>query len=681
MTSLPSTPSKRPYERPDSNGRRKSQKSSGFYSQDQPLKTSPSISVFRILCPETKVDSLISADGSTMLKICEETGAHVRIEETASGCDEKIIVITSSNNETKVNNEEDKEEDEDKAVNEDNDETKGHDENDENKVEKVASSMKKALLLVFEAMVEEEEPESGVGDEDEDSTKDATVLVRLLVLSNQVGCLLGKGGSVIKQMSAESGAQIRILPRDKLPSCASSSDELVQIMGERDAVRKALQFVSQQLLVNPPKDHDPSSASPSGKPAHSYGHPRSRPEVYPPPNNPFDAADYRSTAPHSIPKFHETVVSGRIKPSDDILSFRLLCQDEKVGGIIGKGGSIVKMLQIETGCEIKILEGVPDSQDRIIVISGPAHPDDRISPAQDGVLRVQARIFRAASDSKDKTLVSRLLVSSGQIGCLLGRGGAIIAEMRKLSGAYIRILGKDQIPSCASENEEVVQINGEFEAVQEALFQITTRLRHHFFRDAFPTHLSSHPPFLDQPPPYPSYMGRREFSPARMYSNMGPTYPKFDASYHLHDDHRPPFMRDFHRPGLPPHLSQRSPSSAPWRPQGGSEGGGSIGFPDYAGFPQRKIPALGGGSQPALITSTTVEVIIPRSLIPVLSGEDDGCLKQIREISDAKITLTDPKAGATETLVIISGTPEQTHAAQSLIQAFVISETEAPSSA
>lgn len=146
----------------------------------------------------------------------------------------------------------------------------------------------------------------------------------------------------------------------------------LQIMGERDAVRKALQFVSQQLLVNPPKDHDSSSANPSGKPVHSYGHPRSRPEVYPPANNPFDAADYRSTAPHSIPKFHDTVASGRIKPSDDILSFRLLCQDEKVGGIIGKGGSIVKMLQIETGCEIKILEGVPDSQDRIIVISGPA---------------------------------------------------------------------------------------------------------------------------------------------------------------------------------------------------------------------------------------------------------------------------------------------------------------------
>lgn len=45
------------------------------------------------------------------------------------------------------------------------------------------------------------------------------------------------------------------------------------------------------------------------------------------------------------------------------------------------------------------------------------------------------------------------------------------------------------------------------------------------------------------------------------------------------------------------------------------------------------------------------------------------------QISDAKITINDPKPGASETAIIISGTPEQTHAAQSLIQAFVISES------
>lgn len=55
-------------------------------------------------------------------------------------------------------------------------------------------------------------------------------------------------------------------------------------------------------------------------------------------------------------------------------------------------------------------------------------------------------------------MLAKLLVSSNQIGCLLGKGGSIIAEMRKSTGAYIRILGKDQTPNCASENEEVVQV-------------------------------------------------------------------------------------------------------------------------------------------------------------------------------------------------------------------------------
>lgn len=77
---------------------------------------------------------------------------------------------------------------------------------------------------------------------------------------------------------------------------------------------------------------------------------------------------------------------------------------------------------------------------------------------QDAVLRVQTRIVRAVPDNKEQSILARLLVSSNQIGCLLGKGGSIIAEMRKLSRAHIRILGKDQIPKCALEDEEVVQV-------------------------------------------------------------------------------------------------------------------------------------------------------------------------------------------------------------------------------
>lgn len=64
----------------------------------------------------------------------------------------------------------------------------------------------------------------------------------------------------------------------------------------------------------------------------------------------------------------------------------------------------------------------------------------------------------AAPETKDNTTLTRLLVTPSQTGCLLGKGGSIIAEMRKLSGAHIRVLSKDQVPKGVSENEEIVQV-------------------------------------------------------------------------------------------------------------------------------------------------------------------------------------------------------------------------------
>ncbi|KAK6160559.1 hypothetical protein DH2020_003940 [Rehmannia glutinosa] len=413
--------------------------------------------------------------------------------------------------------------------------------------------------------------------------------------SGQVGCLLGKLGVLLNKMSSESGAQIRILPKDKLPSCASSSDELVQISGKLDAIRKALQSVSQQLLEHSPRNQESFSASIVGPSSHSFGG-GPRQDRFPPSNRPF----HGHGAPYSA-GFHdgEAGIPGTVNFPPEVLSFRLLCNEEKVGGVIGKGGSIVKALQNESGCEIKVLDGEGDSEDRIIIISGPAYPDDGISAPQDAVLRVQSRIFRAAPESKDKNMTAKLLVSSHQIGCLLGKGGSVIAEMRKSTGAYIRILGKDQVPKNAAENEEVVQ---------EGIFTFRT------------------------------------------FSNRGPPLNKFDGpgglppagGFHPHDD-RPPFAHDFPRPGIPPHMSERT--AAPWGPQGPIEGAGPMGFPDYPGAPQRRFGGFAGGNQPAVITNTTVEVVVPRFVVPAIYGEDGGCLRQIREISDAKITITDRNPG------------------------------------
>lgn len=820
------TPSKRPHDRNEQNGKGKWQKTQGYYPPLQPLKISPGSSVFRVLCPVSKSGSVIGKGGTIVSQIRQVTGAKVRVEEPVPGDDERVIVIvgpekevvevngeqikedgennnngvnesgdvkesdkvkTESNKDTvhmeikeekgveddvevkeeskevkvemgveddmevkkeskeslqsmEVTEEKGVEDDfkskevkEEMGVEDDKEASKSEEPKEEEKVvedvkedsesnevkekgvedvkehselnevkedkeakgtasaedsqaEKGNSAVQRALFLVFERMVE--------GELEGDEGEKASTVVRLLVLSTQVGCLLGKGGSVIKQMASDSGAQIRILPRDKLPLCASQTDELVQLTGGLDAVRKALQSVSQQLLDNPPRDRDTFPASKhNGSSNNSFGPPVPKPDVRAPPNHHFSGqgATYaagpheRTDFEHPPQKYHEHVIPNRMETVQPI-TFHLLCFNENVGGVIGKGGTIVKALQHESGCDIKVLDSIPDSEDRIILITGPVHPDDRFSAAQDGVLRVQNRIARAVSDNGEKVL-ARILVSSNQIGCILGKGGSIITEIRKFTGAYIRIVARDQMPKWTSDIDEIVQMSGEFEAVQEALVQITGRLQHHFFRDMYPTvNHPPHPPFADQVAPYPPFGGRRDRSPPGMYSNLGPPFHNFDGVGGFppppHGHVRPSDERFAHNSHIQgnPHLgSGRLPPPAPWEHQGMRDGVGPLGIPDYAGVPpHRRNAGFGGGNQPAFITSTTVEVSVPRAVVPSIYGENGNSLKQIRQISGAKITITDSRPGATDTAIILSGTPEQTHAAQSLLQAFVMAGSGSP---
>ncbi|KAL3835273.1 hypothetical protein ACJIZ3_010009 [Penstemon smallii] len=123
-------------------------------------------------------------------------------------------------------------------------------------------------------------------------------------------------------------------------------------------------------------------------------------------------------------------------------------------------------------------------------------------------------------------------------------------------------------------------------------------------------------------PQFPSYMRRRDRSPP---------FNKFDGPGGLHPG------GDFMMITL--------------LLLGPVEGAGPMVFPDYQGAPQRRLGGFAG---------TTVDVVVPSFVI-----------------SEAEITITDPKPGATETKTIIHGMPDQTRAAQSLIQAFVLSEIEA----
>lgn len=157
---------------------------------------------------------------------------------------------------------------------------------------------------------------------------------------------------------------------------------LMQITGEVDAVRKAVQSVSQQLIENATRDKEMFLGNPSN--SHSPGNSFSRQEsrhvskcFAAQRGAPFDSrlrgiGDLHPHISPPMPRFHESNLRNRMKPSLETLSFHLLCNSDRVGGIIGKGGTVVNIIQQETGCEIQVLETTPESDDRIIVVSGPA---------------------------------------------------------------------------------------------------------------------------------------------------------------------------------------------------------------------------------------------------------------------------------------------------------------------
>ncbi|XP_010230666.1 KH domain-containing protein HEN4 isoform X2 [Brachypodium distachyon] len=711
-------PSKRPFQKNSSehNGRGKWQKTKHTSSQQPPLVIQPGVPLIRILCPTEKCGNVIGKGGVIIAKIRQENGVKIRVDEAVPGCDERVIVITITEKDKEASREQgkqnvggaavsadaehEKEKDHIKEENVDSENNHGKEEkvdseNNHGKEEKVDSerdaskeekddpsvakdtkaepervllSPMNAILHVFDRIFITE-----IGNESGDPSGERTpVSFRLLVLDSQVGWLLGNRGSVIKQMSADSGCEIRV-SKEKLPLCALLKDELCQITGELDSVRKGLNAVAQVLLTHPPRESD---VLPSGLSSHAFN----RSDALPPgmqPNfslpfqgpsharGPFDSIDPRPNIPPfptfpdqrsnipPFPAFPDALMHSHASVPPEPLTFRLLCSSDKVGSIIGKGGNNIKTIQKDTGCEIKILETVPKSEDRVIVISGPAHPGDGISPAQNAILHVQRRITPPTANNKEGAAISRLIVSPNQVGCLLGKGGSIIAEMRKLSKAHIVVLSKDKIPKGVQESDEVVQITGDSEAIQEALMQITARLRNHLFRDRMAAMgPNMQPPFGSLDPQFGAFAGSHESTSPRIYPNAS----------------------QFHKDFMGRPLDEMP---APWNAKGMRDVGDPMSISGMPGMPHRGIGGFSGAGHSSM-PNITRDIMVPRFVIPALCGHDGGCLNMIREFSGAMITFTEPIADAADTPFMISGTLDQMHAARSLIQAFVLSEPPAP---
>ncbi|XP_032971928.1 poly(rC)-binding protein 2 isoform X13 [Rhinolophus ferrumequinum] len=254
-----------------------------------------------------------------------------------------------------------------------------------------------------------------------------TLTIRLLMHGKEVGSIIGKKGESVKKMREESGARINI-------SEGNCPERIITLAGPTNAIFKAFAMIIDKL------EEDISSSMTNSTAA-------SRPPV----------------------------------------TLRLVVPASQCGSLIGKGGCKIKEIRESTGAQVQVAgDMLPNSTERAITIAGipqsiiecvkqicvvmletlsqsppkgvtiPYRPKPSSSPVifAGGQLTKLHQLamqqshfpmthgntgFSAGLDASAQTTSHELTIPNDLIGCIIGRQGAKINEIRQMSGAQIKI--------------------------------------------------------------------------------------------------------------------------------------------------------------------------------------------------------------------------------------------------
>ncbi|XP_061172415.1 heterogeneous nuclear ribonucleoprotein K homolog isoform X2 [Saccostrea echinata] len=140
------------------------------------------------------------------------------------------------------------------------------------------------------------------------------------------------------------------------------------------------------------------------------------------------------------------------------VELRFLLASKNAGAIIGKGGSNIKRLRQDYKASVT----VPDSTspERVLTIGA------NLGTALDCVLDIIPKLedYKNYRDN-DFDCEMRLLVHQSQAGCIIGRAGFKIKELRERTGAQIKVYSQ----CCPESTERVVAIGGKPKTVVDCI--------------------------------------------------------------------------------------------------------------------------------------------------------------------------------------------------------------------
>lgn len=195
--------------------------------------------------------------------------------------------------------------------------------------------------------------------------------LKLLIHKFLAGCIIGKGGTIIKEIQAETQVKISISNEP----LGASTEKQVSITGSPDTVFAGLTKVFNQLQENPLREGssiipyvpgvvaqpapNPYAQAFAGAPG-GYGKP---PAGYPP--SPYGAPQQTYSPYGQIPTAYGSADPNAMKTE------KIVIPSVCAGTVIGKSGSIIAEIKSQSGCQISIAAAEPTApQDRVVSITG-----------------------------------------------------------------------------------------------------------------------------------------------------------------------------------------------------------------------------------------------------------------------------------------------------------------------
>ncbi|KAG9008029.1 hypothetical protein FRB94_013794 [Tulasnella sp. JGI-2019a] len=288
--------------------------------------------------------------------------------------------------------------------------------------------------------------------------------MRCLIVTQDASIIIGKAGSHVNEIREKSGAKVMV--SESIPG---NPERILNVSGALDAVSKAFGLIVRRIN-----------------------------------DEPFD-----------VPSV----------PGSRAVTIKFIIPNSRMGSVIGRGGSKIKEIQEASGARLNASEGMlPGSTERVLSVSGVADAI-HIATYYVGNILIEAgppatgtSSYRPSSSRTSQprshpssssyppppqyypphhaapypatpqvpAQTQQIYIPNDLVGCIIGKGGAKINEIRSISGSTIRIMepgattgtGAAGAPAGAgpAPNERLVTVTGQPSQIQTAVQLLYHRL-------------------------------------------------------------------------------------------------------------------------------------------------------------------------------------------------------------